>query len=163
VRLYYDHQQRVEQFMKLAGQDVPAEPTMPDGPTRLLRAKLILEEAIETVHALGFSFYIENDSRAGVRPEHGDIVFLEKGEPDLVAIADGCADISVVTVGTLSACGILADRLLEVVDESNLAKFRGDAHRREDGKWVKPSDWQPPDIQGVLDEQRQSLKRRQDG
>lgn len=41
-------------------------------------------------------------------------------------------------------------RLLEEVDRSNLAKFGPGGRRREDGKWVKPDDWQPPDIKGVL-------------
>jgi predicted HAD superfamily Cof-like phosphohydrolase len=150
-----DHQARVEKFMRMAGQQVPLSPTMPDGPTRLLRAKLILEEAIETVHALGFDFYLmdplapENAAMAA----DSEAVFIERGEPDLVQIADGCADISVVSMGTLSACGINAEPLLRLIDESNLAKFTGDAHRREDGKWQKPTGWKAPDIAKILQEQ----------
>ncbi|RME85522.1 MAG: hypothetical protein D6785_04320, partial [Planctomycetota bacterium] len=49
------HQKRVEEFMRLAGQEIPEVPTLPDEKTRLLRSKLILEEALETIHALGFA------------------------------------------------------------------------------------------------------------
>lgn len=152
-----EHQKRVEKFMRLAGQQVPLSPTMPDGPTRLLRAKLILEEAIETVHALGFEFYLIDRSNGcddyDDRSSSSEVIFVEHGEPDLVQIADGCADVSVVTIGTLSACGIDAQPLIEAIDESNLAKFTGDAHRREDGKWQKPTGWQAPDIARILREQ----------
>lgn len=48
------HQQRVEEFMGKFGQEVPDKPTMPDEDTRLLRAKLIFEETLETIYALGF-------------------------------------------------------------------------------------------------------------
>jgi hypothetical protein len=49
------HQQRVEKFMALANQEVPSRPTMPDEKTRRFRAKIILEEALETIKGLGFS------------------------------------------------------------------------------------------------------------
>src|SRR4051812_25135467 len=40
------HQQRVDQFMRLAGQAVPDEPTEPSEKDRILRAKLIYEEVV---------------------------------------------------------------------------------------------------------------------
>lgn len=137
------HQQRVERFMReVAGQEVLSKPKLPDAVIRRLRAKLILEEALETVKALGFMGKVEPTTSG----HHFDI--FPVGEPSLVSIADGCADISVVTVGTLSACGIVDTPLLEEVDRSNLAKVGG--YRRADGKWMKPATWTPPDIKGVL-------------
>lgn len=139
------HQQRVEMFMEKAGQTVPDRPTIPDEATRRFRANLILEEALETIKALGFDvcFHI------GGKLEIGKQVF----EPDLIQIVDGCADISVVTIGTLSACGVAdADVMIEV-DRSNLGKFGPGSYKREDGKWMKPPDFTPPDIEGVLADQ----------
>ncbi len=49
-----DHYDRVKTFMKLAGQDTPDEPIFPSLEIRKLRATLILEEAMETIYALGF-------------------------------------------------------------------------------------------------------------
>lgn len=132
------HQECIEEFMKLAGQEVPQSPLVPDLTTRILRAKLIMEEAYELFTALGLRM-IEDE----------ELTFEEAGEVDLIAVADGCADLSVVTIGTLSACGICDDPLLAVVDASNLDKFRGDAHL-QDGKWIKPSDWKKPNIEEAI-------------
>jgi hypothetical protein len=40
-----------------------------------------------------------------------------------------------------------------MVDKSNLAKFETGGYKRDDGKWVKPPHWQPPDIVGELKKQ----------
>ena len=136
-----EHYKRVEAFMQNAGQDTPATVTMPDEDTRRLRASLILEEALETVTALGFDV-VANGSNVN----HDDCMFKPSGEPDMEGIIDGCADISVVTVGTLVACGVDDEPVLEEVDRANLRKFGPGSYTREDGKWMKPPDWQPPDI-----------------
>lgn len=136
------HQARVAKFMQLAGQELPTSPVIPDANTRLLRARLILEEAFETVRALGFQPMVDSD-----------MFDFDPIPPDLIQIADGCADISVVTVGTLLACGIQDEPLLAAVDCSNLKKFAPGATRRADGKWLKPPDWKAPDIASVLKEQ----------
>ena len=146
------HQERIENFMRLAGQVILTRPTIPTIDVRLLRAKLILEEAFETVEALGVRVYhelIDDDVGMG----YGDLVFAANKKPNLIEIADGCADVSVVTIGTLSACGIEDVILLEEVDESNLRKFGPGSYMREDGKWMKPPDWKPPNIQEVFDTQ----------
>lgn len=153
------HQTRIEKFMRLAEQDVPCEPTVPDSPTRLLRAKLIFEEAMETIDALGV------DVMVAPQPQQRDPVALHEGfyelkinpdrPPNMIEIADGCADISVVTIGTLSACGIADKPLLKEVDESNLRKFAPGCSKREDGKHLKPPDWKAPDIAKVLNDQMQ--------
>lgn len=154
------HQLRIDKFMELAGQALPPEPTIPNAAIRTLRAKLILEEALETILGLGIDVTLH---LAGFNFKDGLPVIMDHCQfnenqlgrkPDLIAIADGCADVSVVTIGTLSACGISDVALLHEVDRSNLAKFTGDAHRREDGKWIKSSDWVPPDIQAILDSMR---------
>lgn len=153
-----NHQWRIEEFMRKAGQELPAKPCIPSEEVRLLRAKLILEEALETIQALGFNVELTwQRTSPGGQVERvwqqvliKDVVFEEMHEPNLVEIADGCADISVVTIGTLSACGMDDQELLALIDKSNLDKFSGDAHRNELGKWIKPSDWRPPDIAGLL-------------
>ena len=143
------HQKNVDAFMILAQQMLPGKPTIPDEKTRELRARLILEEALEAVEALGFKPRVE-DERGLVTLAIDAIEFYPNEGPNLAQIIDGCCDIKVVTTGTLSACGIPDDAFQELVDQNNLAKFGPGGYRREDGKWVKPPGHQPPDIDGML-------------
>jgi predicted HAD superfamily Cof-like phosphohydrolase len=142
------HQERIEEFMVLAGQDVPETPIIPDEDTRILRAKLIIEEALETVHALGVKI-----SSCSEDVWEGSLTFKAEGECDIIEVVDGCLDVSVVSRGTLSAFGVSDEELLEEVDNNNLAKFGPGGYRRDDGKWVKPPTHQPPDIKGMLEKQ----------
>jgi predicted HAD superfamily Cof-like phosphohydrolase len=133
------HYERVREFMRMAKQGTPDRIGLPDEATRLLRARLIHEEATETIHALGCS----------VNPA-GNVMFDYRYKPDLIGIVDGCADVSVVTIGTLIACGVPDGALLQMVDVNNLAKF-GEGHSfRPDGKLVKPPNHKPPAIAGLL-------------
>ena len=140
------HYDRVKTFMQKVGQDTPAGAAVPDEKTRILRAKLILEEALETVEALGVRVHTK-----GVEVTEEGVDYSGDGEVNLQEVADGCADISVVTIGTLIAFGIADEPLLEEVDASNLRKFGEGSYRREDGKWMKPPGWTPPDIMGAID------------
>jgi len=142
------HQIRVEQFMVAAGQEVPLQPTLPDKDTRLLRARLILEEALETVEALGVSVWNEHGER--IKDIYDIEFFINSETLDMEKAVDGCADLSVVAIGTLSAMGVKDKPILEAVDQANLRKFKGDAHKDKSGKWVKPTGWQPPAIKSLL-------------
>ena len=121
------HQQRIEEFMMLARQNLPDVPTTPSKEIARLRAALILEEALETCAALGFPDVevLQGEFDLGVMHD----------EPDLVQILDGCADLSVVTIGTISACGVHDEPLLNLVDNNNLAKFGPGGHLNSAGKW----------------------------
>ncbi len=140
------HYNRVKTFMQKVGQDTPEIATIPDEKIRILRAKLILEEALETVDALGVSVEIEGTPLI----EEG-LQYSAPGDVDLKEVVDGCADISVVTIGTLISFGIDDDPVLQEVDASNLRKFSEGSYRRDDGKWMKPPGWTPPDIMGAID------------
>jgi len=107
---------------------------MPSVEVRQLRANLILEEALETITALGFT--VQKDEVTNqLRP-------FAAHTPNIVEVVDGCADISVVTIGTLSAFGVGDMPILEAVDTANLGKFGPGSYKREDGKWVKTARFQ---------------------
>lgn len=145
------HQVRIEEFMRQAEQVIPVPPTMPPEEVRQLRARLILEEALETIEALGF------DVIPFQVPHQGGLEYrvVTNGKPcDVVKTVDGCCDLSVVTIGTLSAFGLPDNPFLCAVDQSNLAKFKGDGYKDEHGKWIKPSDWEPPQLKTLLAEHK---------
>lgn len=137
------HQVFVDQFMEMAKQELPETPCIPSEEVRILRAKLILEEALETIEALGVSVF---DDVGEIMVSMDGLRFHPWGEPNLVKIVDGCADIAVVTTGTLSACGISEAPMQRLVDENNLAKFGPGHQLREDGKLIKPPGHRPPDF-----------------
>lgn len=138
-----DFEQRVRSFMQRAGQETPESATIPDFNTRKLRAALILEEAIETIEALGFE----------VRGDEAHGVYLDElGSPDLVKIADGCCDVMVVTLGTLIACGLKQEPLMVEVCNSNDSKFADGYYINSIGKVIKSPQYKPANFLKVLQE-----------
>lgn len=137
-----------------AAQACPLVPTVPDEKTRVLRARLMLEEVLETVAALGVTVTLTAPTLDGadlhVPVAMDSLSFLAKGDVDLVEAADGCADVAVVTTGTLIALGIPDVELQEMVDENNLAKFGPGGYRDSNGKWIKPPGHKPPPIASFL-------------
>src|ERR1035438_9257282 len=135
---------------------LPGNPyEMPGPEVRLLRAKLILEEALETIHALGFrlSIYEDYDDDPTevefTKVEH--INFGKFGEPDMEKIIDGCCDGIYVYTGTLACCGIPDNPHLQEVNNANDKKFPGRATppMNDSGKYLKPVGWTPPDHKKV--------------
>lgn len=134
-----EHQQRVEEFMALAGQEVPCNSTVPDNSVRMLQARLIFEECRETIRALGFDCKITG---SGLK----DFDIVPTGDCDVVGVLDGCADIAVVVTGTLSSFGVGDLAVQDIVDKKNLEKFSGDGHRDSvTGKWIKPTGFVGPE------------------
>lgn len=162
------HQQRVDELMRRAGQELPLNPTVPSHDVLLLRARLMLEEVFETVDAMGIKIYMslyEAVLQNGQGKEMVEITFnLVQPQVvklcDIIEVADGCADISVVTTGTLSAFGMHDKALLEEVDNNNLKKFGPGGYRDAGGKWIKPRDHKPPDIKRILEEQTSASRNK---
>ncbi len=113
----------VREFMAGIGQAEPTAPAEPNIGVRGMRMTLIDEEMDELIMA------------------------YRKG--DLVAIADALADLVYVLVGMAVAYGIPFQKVWDTVHESNMAKV-GMAEFREDGKYLKPDHWEPPDLRKVL-------------
>lgn len=143
------HQKSVEWFHILAGDPPPGKPTEPTPDVRILRAKLILEEAFETIHhGLGIDMFY-----AGLcQSVDVDAMEFRANRPfDMIETIDGCCDLRYVTTGTLSACGVPDRPFQDAVDQNNLDKFGPGHSLREDGKLIKPPGHQPPDIAGILE------------
>jgi predicted HAD superfamily Cof-like phosphohydrolase len=85
-----------------------------------------------------------------------DLITEEYGElrdaveaNDKVEQLDALVDILVVTMGAIRAAGWDGEAAWNEVMRTNFAKINADTGKvikREDGKVMKPSDWQPPQL-----------------
>lgn len=149
-----EHQKRIEQFMRKAGQKIPIAPSVPTDDVIILRARLVMEETLELLEAMGVSVSV-NDVSCSPPIVMKNLQFYLEPERwiSLADVAKEAADLSVVTIGTLTACGIHDVQLLKVVDDNNLDKFGPGSYCGPDGKWIKPPGHTKPDIYTLLSEQ----------
>ena len=132
------------EFERLCGHELPGDEFdkyNPPNELLLLRHKLIDEESGETLDALEWA-QDSNFQRDNLSDEQ------------LAAIADGLADTIFVCIGTAIRLGIDLPEVWRRVCEANLKKFGPGSHVREDGKRLKPPSWTPPDILGVIKNQK---------
>lgn len=108
--------QDVLAFHKKFGIPAPQRVMIPPVDRVMLRGKLIDEEYIELSQAIV--------------------------EGNLIEIADGCADLIYVVIGTAIEYGIPLPEIWNAVQESNMQKVGG--AKRADGKILKPDGWKPP-------------------
>lgn len=128
----------VEEFHRQRGEVVPTRPCIPTATVVALRQRLMLEELAELAAAL-----------AG---------------RDIVAVADGIADLLYVTVGTATACGLgpILEQLFLEVHRSNLTKIvRGDT-LPEGGKYglsgSRPPGYRAPLLGVIIDTYDDAVK-----
>lgn len=68
---------------------------------------------------------------------------------------DALVDILVVTIGAIRAGGFDGEGAWREVMDTNFAKIdstTGKVRKREDGKVLKPADWQPPQLEKYIGE-----------
>jgi predicted HAD superfamily Cof-like phosphohydrolase len=140
-------------FHRRFGHPVRTKPEVPSAAERLLRVKLVLEEAMEFAEASGFPafVYIQAPNRSWIAldnatPEH------QSAEPNLVGAADGLGDLNVVVNGSALVWGIPIDIVDAEVYRSNMSKLGADGKpiQTPEGKIVKGPNYTPPNIKGVL-------------
>ena len=140
-------------------QAVPDHYTNRSADTRLLRARLILEEALETIAALGIDVRVRHaeleegrvDNYAVIKKIGENVDLVVARDPDLEGIIDGCCDTIYVAVGCMLMHGAPDLPHLVEVCNRNDAKFPGgvalvDGH----GKYTKPEGWYPPNHKCVM-------------
>lgn len=151
-----EDQSAVEDFHRKFGSTIGETPELRD---RELRAKLILEEAVETCAALGFSVWanIEETGDPG-QVLHQQLAYFHKSfdKPDFVETIDGLCDLIYVVLGTAVAAGVNLEPFFEEVHRSNMDKEGGAT--RGDGKVLKPAGWQPPALAEILEVQKGCTK-----
>jgi len=137
----HEHIHVVRDFMLGVGQHTPLCPTTPSEEERILRARLILEEALELINkGLGI------DVKMGFHPKLVKIseLDLDIARPfDMIETVDGAEDLRWVGVdGVYAICGVSPEEPMKEIDASNLSKLE-DGYRREDGKWMKGPNYIP--------------------
>ena len=143
--------------------EVPIEPEVADRERRL---RLILEEFIELIEAMGFEF---SDSVGFFTIHNLELRHIPGSRYDLVETADALADLNVVVNGTALEFGIPQRAIDYEVYQSNLSKIpaggtaikngvtegyrEGEAGYQADkpvGKILKPESYVPANIPAVL-------------
>lgn len=146
-------QEAVTEFHRETGSTIGTTVAVRD---RELRAKLILEEAVETVAALGFEASAEIIQPDDFNGEHnGRIIarFIKSfPKPNLEEYIDGMCDLIYVVAGSAVAAGVDLAPHFEEVHRANMTKLTGP--KREDGKQLKPEGWQPPNHRALLADYR---------
>ncbi len=122
-------QRQITEFHKEFGVVAPEKVTMPSLDVRILRKRLMEEELKELTDAMEAE--------------------------DMVEIADGIADLLVVTFGTAVSFGINIEPIFDEVHRSNMTKRwkDGSIHHDEYGKVIKSPDYEPAVIEPLLEEQ----------
>lgn len=138
-------------FEKACGNELPTTGPGSDSSSLVqLRMNLITEEYEETHTAL-----MEARNTTGLWGH------VDPG--NMAEIADGLADLIYVAVGTAVRLGIDLPGVWRRVHAANMAKFGPGSSVREDGKRLKPESWTPPDIVGVITNQRPLAEIYQEG
>lgn len=165
-------QNDVKTFMQTFGQATPEKPTVPDGPTRILRVKLLLEEVLELAEASGVTI-TPNIQKLRNITDTSDLEFTADKSANLVSVADALADIDYVNQGAAVAYGLDLEPFQDEVHSSNMSKLwnhyevinnLGDNKaygtdtgnyivKNSDGKVVKSPSYRPADLQRVMVEQ----------
>ena len=112
------------------------------------RLRFILEEFKELLEACDASLMIHEDIH------NADVVRFSNDDIDIEQAADALADLAYVVHGFAHLLGLPWHEIWNEVQRSNMAKER--AQRAADSKrgstWdvIKPPNWRPPDIKGIL-------------
>ena len=141
--------------MALAGQPTPEAVIEPAQQTRILRFRLILEEALEAAHAAGVRIFCENEHLSIDKLD-----FVVDSEYNEVEYIDGLGDLKFVTVGGAVDAGIDLEPIDKEICDNNLSKFK-DGYKDENGKWRKGPSYKPINLKTLIDKQKEKSSEEQ--
>jgi predicted HAD superfamily Cof-like phosphohydrolase len=128
----FSNADRIREFHEALGANLPVRPVLPDAAALVLRQTLIREEYEEATAV--FQNLISGQSS------------------DITPLVHELTDLLYVVYGAIEACGVDPDPVFAEVHRANMQKM--DGPRRDDGKLLKPPGWQPADVRGVIERQR---------
>jgi len=127
---------RIREFHATMEPALPTSPITPPLPILEVRKTLIDEEYAE------------------VTAVFQELITASEGdeEIDITHLIHELTDLLYVTYGAIQSCGVDPDAVFAEVHAANMRKVGGP--RRADGKILKPADWYPADVRGVLERLR---------
>lgn len=165
--------QYTKDFMRAFKQEVPSWVIEPTINVRKMRARLILEEALETIEAMGLApRTIKGEFLIADEVKH--YTYVNEKHPELDKVLDSIVDLDVVNKGTAIAFGFseeLLQKAEKAVYESNMSKlwsyrsskpehtssfcFYDNGNPRfivtdATGKVIKPPTYKVPDIKKLI-------------
>ena len=127
---------KLAEFHAAMGEDVDIPPNLPAAEIVKLRQTLIREEFAEVMAELEQLQAAQGEGKTA----------------DFVPLMHELADLLYVTYGTFVAFGVNADAVFAEVHRANMQKLSGP--RRADGKLLKPPNWQPANVRGVIEQMK---------
>lgn len=124
--------QKIREFHREVGKGLPTTPTQPNPELLAFRKKLIDEEYTEVSEA--FKQLANN--------------LKQESSADLANLIHELTDLLYVTYGAIQSCGVDPDAVFAEVHSANMRKLGGPV--RADGKILKPANWQPANVAGVI-------------
>lgn len=145
--------EQVNEFHEAFGVTVRGTPTADITPEeRLLRVRLVVEEALEFAFAMGC--VVEVDPRFEWGIQEAEVSVLPDHPIDLVEAADALADLDYVVTGSALTMGIPHRAVVQEVHRSNMSKLDPvtlkPIYREGDSKVLKGDAYSPPDVTTVL-------------
>lgn len=105
------------------------------------------DQSVDEFNADQFNMYLK------LIEEEADELSVAIEKHDKVETLDALIDILVVTIGAIHSMGADAEGAWKEVMGTNFAKIdklTGKVRKREDGKVLKPINWQPPKLEPYL-------------
>lgn len=116
------------------------------------RARFLLEEFQEFLDGCGLIPVIVDDD--GYTPIKAlgklDFTYYPQSKQNISAQADSLVDLVYVALGTASMLGLPWGSLWDDVHKCNMAKVRGETHRKNKVDVCKPEGWEPPKTTEIL-------------
>jgi NTP pyrophosphatase (non-canonical NTP hydrolase) len=94
---------------------------------------------------------VQTDFRLRLIVEEVDELSTAIDEDDIIGAIDALCDILYVVYGAAVSWGIDIEPFFDEVHKSNMDKFKPGFSVREDGKFIKPEDWKPPNLKLILE------------
>lgn len=143
----------VRQFHETFNHPHPTTPEFGDEKRQVLRLRLIADELCEMATALGYAMRIHSDPLAPKDTHECTLTRIPAAPQNMVQLADGLGDLDYVVAGGFVAFGIPAAEVTAEVHISNLTKLdeNGFPLLREDGKVMKSTEYQAPDLAPILE------------
>lgn len=145
----------VKEFHEKFNHPIRLTPTVPTTSERLLRVKLVMEEALEFASASGVDVCVGHDLGVNSLLDGLCELLFDEADPSFVNVveaADSLGDLRYVTDGANLTWGFPQEEILYEIHRSNLTKLgkNGLPIYRKDGKVEKGPDYDKPHIKEIL-------------